>query len=856
MSSNPTSKPAAALPNVVRMVFTALGALVFILAFHRRYWTDSHDPFKCSILLNEGRWLDALESKPWRRPWQIWQPPGCLLREYHAEDVGHCAGTRQMLFAGDSTVRQVFWSVAKKVDLEGATEYSRIAAKHGDIQFTHRDIDLRFIWDPFLNGTILANELEIYQDNAASTGSIDKLMKEDPAVMIVIGGGLWYARQFEAGAVRQFKETLDKIITFTQRPDGSAWKSTAPFSAGFEGIGNQVFFLPVEEPIYDRLSPARKLTILPEEIDQMNDYLHTLTPSHGLNIPWVYPVMTSKRKWAYEESGLHVIESIVNRRADILLNMRCNAKLDNVIGAPYERTCCSRYTSGNWFQWFLVLCAIAILPLATVWSVNHTNMDIRSLSSVIVSLASIAIVLAYCFFADRTQLFSKAHKLYDHSEFLSLCFIALLFGLVTIRKSKDSQVLTRKNSNDLFTQPTTASFLNRDQTEEWKGWMQVIVLIDLWTGASKELWIYIIVRLIVASYLFMTGYGHAMYFHSTGDYSIRRVAAVLIRLNLLAVALSYQMYTNYLFYYCAPLASFWFLVAYATFRFGMELNGNMGFLGGKIALSASVTALAHSQSQPVDFFFMIVRHIFGINWDANEWRFRVALDGFIVYVGVVVALLHIWIRSVRSTPKCHHADTLSYWLHTLFSLLRLAAITVSLIIPPIFHVLTRRSPDKYDYNWWQPLISPLPILSYMFLRNATSTLRSYHSAGFAWLGRCSLEMWILQFHILTAADGRGVLSLGNWSGGDGTVVGDRWRDLIVLVPLFVGGSWFVSEATRRITGWFVEERDGERLPVKWSKRKTGWERAGDYISVKVAGDVGVRFGVLMGVLWVLNLATG
>jgi hypothetical protein len=613
---------------------------------------DALDPFKCNALLSEGHFLDALETRPWRRPWQLWQPPGCLLREYEAEDVGHCTGSRQMIFAGDSTVRQLFWAVARKLDSHQAFQAQKHSDKHGDVHFEKRGADLRFVWDPFLNGSILANELQIYQDNIASMGGDKRAgKKEDPAVMIVVGGGLWYARHFQAGAVRQFKTAVENIAHFTQRPDGSAWKASDPFK-GPEGIGDQVFFMPIEEPIYERLSPSRQISILPDEVNQMNGYLHQLIPSHGLNIPWVFPAMTAPRKrWTMEESGLHTIESIANRRADILLNLRCNAKIDRAIGTPYERTCCSNYTSGNWFQWVLVVFAIVVLPLAALFSASRhlSTVDGHS-TSFAASLAVVALALSYCFFADRTQLFNKVHKLYNQTEFLSMCGFSLVIGGLTIRKSKD--VPQRKNPDDLSV-PSSQPFLSKDQTEEWKGWMQSIVLIFHWTGASKELWISILVRLIVASYLFLTGYGHTMYFLERGDYSIRRVAAVLIRLNLLTVALSYQMYNNYLFYYFAPIASFWFLVVYTTFRFGRELNNNPRFVLGKVVFSATVTALIHSQRQPLDFLFSILRSTCGINWNTTEWRFRVSIDGFIVYVGVLVALLHVWILSVQSAPKSH-----------------------------------------------------------------------------------------------------------------------------------------------------------------------------------------------------------
>jgi hypothetical protein len=612
---------------------------------------DADDPFKCNAVLNEGQFLDALEAKPWRRPWQIWQPPGCLLHEYRADDLGHCTGSRRMVFVGDSTVRQLFWAVAKKVNQGDAFEANKQSDKHSDIQFERRGIDLRFVWDPFLNGTTLADELEIYQNSIASQGGSKKGQEETPAVMIILGGGLWYARHFEVGAVRQFKAAVDNIIGFTQRLDGSAWKPSAPFN-GAEGIGDQVFFTPIEEPLYEHLSPSRQISILSEEVDQMNGFLHQLTPSHGLNIPWVFPVMTAPRKkWTMEESGLHTIESISNRRADVLLNLRCNAKIDRAVGSPYERTCCSNYTSGNWFQWVLVVFAVVILPLATLWTASRYNATgTGPVISPVAPLAVIASVMCYCFFADRSQLFNKVHKLFNQTEFVSLCGIFLVFGLLTVRKSED--VPQRKNSNEvvgLSSQP----FLSRDQTNEWKGWMQIIVLLYHWTGASKELWIYILVRLIVASYLFLTGYGHAMYFTERGDYSVRRVAAVLIRLNLLTIALSYQMYTNYLFYFAAPLASFWFLIIYATFRFGRELNANPGFLLGKLAFSATITVLVHTQAQPLNFLFWLLRATCGIHWNATEWRSRVFLDGFIVYVGALVALLHIWIRSVQSAPKSH-----------------------------------------------------------------------------------------------------------------------------------------------------------------------------------------------------------
>jgi hypothetical protein len=85
-------------------------------------------------------------------------------------------------------------------------------------------------------------------------------------------------------------------------------------------------------------------------------------------------------------------------------------------------------------------------------------------------------VLSLMVIADRTPVFSKIDKVFSWYPFGILIVLVLASGLGTLTAQKDS------------------GFLNRHQTEEWKGWMQLCILVYHYTGASKVSVIYNFVR--------------------------------------------------------------------------------------------------------------------------------------------------------------------------------------------------------------------------------------------------------------------------------------------------------------------------------------------------------------------------
>ena len=402
--------------------------------------------------------------------------------------------------------------------------------------------------------------------------------------------------------------------------------------------------------------------------------------------------------------------------------------------------------------------------------------------------------------------------------------------------------------------------------------MQFIILIYHYTGASRVLWIYEVVRVLVASYLFMTGFGHTVYFYTKDDYSFRRFASVLVRLNMLSCILPYIMRTDYLFYYFAPLVTYWFVVIYFTMRIRHSKNGSLMFLTSKILVSAALTVVMTRTPGILEAIFSTLRYTCRIDWNITEWRFRVSLDMYIVHTGMLAAILYIRVTDALNFTSGHPVVVR---LRQHFRTFHVASVVTSVAVLPLFWMLVRAFPDKFSYNALHPYMSHLPILTYLVLRNSHRLLRNFHSSIFAWLGRCSLETFTLQFHIWLAGDTKGLLSIGLFNHAT-----DRGRlaDFILLTIVFLWISWHVAAATGTLTSWIIDPKAG-RAEVEIDVGDTGtasglprtksyetllrkdFDETSDknylrkYISTPlkvVKDDLRVRVLLILGVMWLLN----
>jgi hypothetical protein len=720
------------------------------------------------------------------------------MHEYNKRDIHECLHNRKLVFIGDSTTRQIFWAVAKKMDKVKAEEdiADMLAQdrKHMDLEFEVYGVKIQFIWDPWLNSTGLNKELKKF----STVSSLDPTggSGESAAVVLLGAPGLWHARHNHENYMKDFRDAVERVIPYMDHDGGDEDSLHRSFNAR-QLPPNLLLMAPIQVPQYDFLSPSRAAMITPEKVDQMNDFLQQASAYSNADIVWSYNLMTWDGRGQYEESGLHVVENVAHRKADVLLNLRCNAGPASS-KYPFDRTCCSNYTHPNHIQRIMIFAGMLVFPILLSLRKVHVAWLCRFLPSVqaLAALTIFCLVICFSYYADRTQIFEKSHKQFRQGEFGMACFAVGIAGLTSIRKTKS--VLATPGSCDQF-------FLSRNQSDEWKGWMQFFILIYHYTHGSNVLWIYKIVRLLIASYLFMTGFGHAMYFLKTRDYSSRRVVGVLFRLNLLSCVLPYMVRTDYMFYYFSVLVSFWFLIIYVTLAIGHNRNSKLTFLFAKIILSATLVTCFVKIPSILESILLILNKACGISWNVAEWRFRISLDLYVVYVGMIMAAVVIRRSQIKSGIAISNSLTdkaiqLSVAHQIKFNL---NAAIVSIWSLTCFWTLAQRQLSrKEDYNQWQPYVSLVPILSFVALRNCCGFLRKYHSVAFAWLGRCSLETYILQYHIWLAGDTKGLLSLG---------LGSRLVDALVLTPIFLWISWHTANVTQVLTIWTTRDTKSKQV---------------------------------------------
>ncbi|KAI1335118.1 Cas1p-domain-containing protein [Xylariaceae sp. FL0016] len=767
--------------------------LVLLWIGYHRFIIGQDDPNRCHALLNQGSWSPRTSHDDLR-----WEPKGCRMVDYSADAFHDCLGSRKVILAGDSTIRQIYWAAARKLDpVRADVQSTQVAAsgeKHHDLSFEAEGVRLQFIWDPWLNSTSLNDALRTFRTIPATpNGGALKKKDDESAALIVLGSpGLWAARYGGDDYLDLFKRGLNGISTYLSSAslDEEAIAAALDTSAPHFSPANQILLTPVQVPPYDILSDGRSETITPERIDKMNDYLAHLPPNQTSHIVWSFNQMTRSSSEAFGKDGLRVEGSIADAEIDVLLNSHCNT-----LAAHHDHslkgTCCVAEPRNELYNLALVFLCVIMLYVPRYHYVPGFMRRVSITPELITAARDLLVALVWCWICDGTLQFSKVERHYHQAIFVFVSLLWLVGSTSVLHKfiRLPSEPLWSAIRDTKQEEHGDRGFLNRDQTDEIKGLMQGLILLYHYNHASQALWVYKIVRVLIAGYFFLSSYGHTRYVLKTGDYSFQRVAIVLFRTNALSALLPYMMGTTYNNYYFAPTITFYYLVVWLMLRVFTRSNSDPWPLAMKVLTTASFTSVFIRTPGYLEATTSALQTIFRMSLDPNELRFRLALDRHIVFVGVMVASL-VNTAAVADAGELFTAKTSSRTMDNgRARFYGLASVGLCLFL----YITQTHLSTKEGYNTVHPYISWIPILAFIALRNLHPPWRKAYLALPAELGKISLETYVLQYHIWLGGDATAKLTMGftSW-------FGSLFEKAIITI-LFVGIAALTHRATRVFT---------------------------------------------------------